>query len=287
MNRHLKGSVASCELTEETAGGTPAPECARPRARAANLQLSTFNFQLAASRSAFTLVEVILAVGIFAIVLVAINTAFFAAVRLRQKTSDLLEKSRPLDQGLALLRRDLQNAVPPGGTLAGNFRGNAVGSVATSTASSTSATGQGLAGSLADSLGGQNGGLDFFTTTGTLSDDSPWGDIQEVNYQLSAPADPARALGRDLVRSVNRNLLAVAVQPSNIRRIASDVESFDLSYYDGLQWRDSWDTSAGDAGLPLAVRVTIQLAQDPAAGNRKLEPLQMLVVLDTQSRTNQ
>ncbi len=224
---------------------------------------------------AFTLIEVILALAIFAIVLVAINTAFFAALRLRQHTSDALENSIPLTRALSLLRRDLQNAVPPGGVLAGDFRSDGPSGLSTS---------KGAPSSIA---GGQYGGLDFFTTTGTLSDEAPWGDVQEVNYQLMDPADKAHFYGKDLVRSVTRNLLATSTQSADVQRLLSNVDSLDFFYWDGTQWRDMWDTSAGDTNLPLAVRVRLQMAVDPAAGSRQPEPLQMVVQLETQSSTNQ
>ncbi len=224
---------------------------------------------------AFTLIEVILALAIFAIVLVAINTAFFAALRLRQHTSEAVENAIPLTRVLSLLRRDLQNAVPPGGVLMGDFR---------SAGPSGTATSKGAPSSIA---GGQYGGLDFFTTTGALSDEAPWGDVQEVNYQLMDPLDKAHYYGKDLVRSVTRNLLAISTQSADVQRLLSNVDSLDFFYWDGTQWRDTWDTSAGDTNLPLAVRVRLQMAVDPAAGGRPPEPLRMVVLLEAQSSTNQ
>jgi len=232
------------------------------------------------STRAFTLLEVLLAVAIFSIVLIAINTVFFAGLRLRQRVTENVEQSLPLTQALSLLRRDLQNAVPPGGSLAGNFSSSgpvAAGNTGTAANSSRSAT---------PSAGPQTGGLDFFTSTGVITDDAPWGDIQEVNYQLMDPLDRANAYGRDLVRSVTRNLLATASQPPDLQRLLSNVQSLDFSFYDGTQWRDVWDTSAGDQGLPKAVRMRLQLAVDPSSGQRAPDPLQMVVLLETQSLTN-
>jgi type II secretion system protein J len=227
------------------------------------------------SASAFTLIEVILSLAIFAIVLVAINTAFFAALRLRQHASDAVESALPMQRTLGLMRRDLQNATPPGGVLAGDFR---------SAGPSGTASAKGAPSSIA---GGQNGGLDFFTSTGALSDDLPWGDIQEVNYQLMDPSDRSQSYGKDLVRSVTRNLLATSTQTADTQRLLSNVDTLDFFYFDGTQWRDTWDTSAGDTNLPQAVRVRIQMAADPASGNRAPEPLQMVVLVDSQgSATN-
>ncbi len=234
--------------------------------------------------SGFTLIEVILAVGIFAIVMVAINTAFFAALRLRQRSSDSLEQSLPLDHALSLLRADLLNALPPGGVLAGDFRSGSSGTGGGGTSSKSSAAKNASA---SRGLGtAQYGGLDFFASTGTLNDDSPWADIQEVNYQLQEPADRLHSYGRDLVRTVTRNLLATSTQAADVQRLVGNIESLDCFYYDGSQWRDSWDTSAGDTGLPQAVRVRIRVASSSGPSPASVQPLEMVVILKSQAMTN-
>ena len=230
----------------------------------------------------FTLIEVILAVGIFSIVLVAINTAFFAALRLRQRTSDILEQRLPLDHALSVLRQDLMNAVPPGGVLAGDFRSGNSGSAAGASGSRSSSA----AGANRGLGTAQNGGLDFFTANGALTQDAPWGDIQEVNYQLQEPADRLHTYGRQLVRTVTRNLLATATQVSDVQQLAGNIENLDFFYFDGLQWRNDWDTTTGDTGLPQAVRVRIQLASADGPSPRGAQPYEMVVLLDSQSSTN-
>jgi type II secretion system protein J len=220
--------------------------------------------------------------GIFAIVMVAINTAFFAALRLRQRSSERLDQTLPLNHALSVLRRDLINAVPPGGVLAGDFRsglGGAMGGGTTSKAKNSS-TSRGLGTA-------QYGGLDFFTTTGTLSDNLPWGDIQEVNYQLQDPSDHLHSYGRDLVRTVTRNLLATSTQAADVQRLLGNIQNLDFSFYDGLQWQDSWDTSTGNTNLPQAVRVSIRLATTNGPSPANEQPLEMLVLLTSQSVTNQ
>ncbi len=239
---------------------------------------------------AFTLIEVILAVGIFALVLVAINTVFFAAIRLRETTTRVVEQSLPLDRALVLLRRDLQNAIPPGAVMAGAFRGgvpvngSAANNDSSSSGSATTAN-QGVASTIAGMSAGQSG-LDFFTTTGALSDEQPWADLQEVNYQLMQPADKTH-YGRDLIRSVTRNLLATSSQLADSQCLLSNVADLTFSFYDGNQWRDSWDTSNGDTGLPIAVRVSVQMAVNNGPPPMNVEPIQLLVLLDLQSSTNQ
>jgi type II secretion system protein J len=248
------------------------------RSFSASEQLTAVNYPH--SIRAFTLIEVLLAVAIFSIVLLAINAVFFAGLRLRQQVTDNVEQAMPLNQAFALLKRDLQNAVPPGGALAGNFSSAGPTTAAASTGSSSGMN------KTTTATSGLQGGLDFFTTTGVISDDLPYGDIQEVNYQLAEPLDRANSYGRDLVRNVTRNLLSTTTATSDMQRLVNNVESLDFDFFDGSQWKETWDTSVGDQGLPKAVRMRLQMAVDPAAGQRSPQPLEMVVLLATQSRTN-
>ncbi len=218
---------------------------------------------------AFTLIEMLLAVAICAIVLLAVNGVFATAVRLRDRTSEAVEEARPIDRALDTLYRDLKAAVGPGGFLAGDFKCGVQAVGAT----------MGLTGEAG------NAGLDFYTATGTLSDKVPWGDLQEVFYELKAPSDRNQA-GMDLVRCVNRNLLAMTMQTPEIQRLMGHVQSLEFDCYDGTQWRTTWDTSAGDTNLPAAIRIRIQLAAEPGQDALSAQPIEMFVPLVSQSRTN-
>ena len=218
---------------------------------------------------AFTLIEMLLAVAICAIVLVAINGVFATAVRLRDKTSDAVEESLPVNRALDILYRDLKGTVGPRGYLAGDFRCGVQATGAT----------MGLSGEAGSA------GLDFYTSTGAITDKAPWGDLQEVFYELKAPSDRNQA-GMDLVRCINRNLLAMTTQTPEIQWLMGKVQTLEFDCYDGTQWRNTWDTSAGDTNLPVAVRVRIQLAARPGEDASKSQPLEMVVPLISQTRPN-
>src|ERR1051325_11630883 len=70
-------------------------------------------------RGAFTLLELLIAVAIFAIVLTAMNGVFYAAMRLQRSGSRMVEESVPIQQAVSVIKRDIQGIVAPGGTLAG------------------------------------------------------------------------------------------------------------------------------------------------------------------------
>ncbi|MDR3377831.1 MAG: type II secretion system protein GspJ [Verrucomicrobiae bacterium] len=222
--------------------------------------------QPVAARRGFTLIEMILAIGIAALVLVTISTVLYTALRLRDDTAEMVDAESPVDAAMVFLKRDLQCLVTPtNGTtkvLSGGFR---AGSALTS-------TGQG------DPVA-----VELFTASGATSDSAPWGDIQRVTYELKTPAGAASG-GRDLYRSVTRNLLAVSTAEISDQLMLSGVASLKFACYDGAQWNDTWDTTDSTStrtNLPLAVRVDILMA-----GRSDLGPIEMVVPIDSQSRTN-
>lgn len=232
---------------------------------------------------AFTLLELLLATAIFAIVLVAINVVFFAGLQLRKVTNANLEAALPLEQALSILRKDLQNVTVPGGMLCGHFRsegpdaGFGAGFGSSSSRSGTQSTTR-PGGSSTPAASTVQGGFDFFTTTGVIRDGVVGGEIQEVNYQLMEPLDP-NALGRDLVRSVTRNLLSYTPPIPEEQRLLTNVEMLHFQFYNGYEWRDTWDTSLTETNLPLAVRVQILPAVERKYDSVDREPYQMIVML--------
>jgi type II secretion system protein J len=222
--------------------------------------------QSRSDQAAFTLIEMILAIGIAAIVLIAVNAVFFTSLHLRDTTSDLVDAATPIDSAVTFLKRDLQCCVTPtNGTskvLSGGFRvGDNIASAG-----------------ISDPVA-----IEMFTATGALSDRQPWGDIQRVTYELKNSATPS-APGKDLYRSVVRNLLPVSTPAVEDQLMLSGVASVKFSGYDGAQWQSAWDTTAAMAvntNLPLAVRVEIQMA-----GNPNSQPVEIVVPIDSVTRTN-
>jgi type II secretion system protein J len=209
----------------------------------------------------FTLIEVLLALLLCGVVLVIISSVFASALKLQQRASDNVDKSLPIERALGLMRKDLKNAVAPGGMLAGPLQ----------------------SGSLSSGVDA-NAGIQIYTTTGLITPNSPWGEIQKVTYGLQAPNDSSVA-GKDLVRSVTRNLLTVSTEDEDDQYLASGVETLNFSYFDGANWLDSWDDTT-ETNLPLAVRVNLQLAASNP-NEVKPDPIQLLVPLMVQVHTNQ
>lgn len=218
----------------------------------------------------FTLIELLIAMTIFAVVLAAINTVFFGAMRLWQKTADSSQRALPEQQALATLRRDLAGIVVPGGTFAGVLNSSAT----------------------IEGINQQDVGTEIFTTSGTLRSTQPWGDIQRVTYVLRDSTNRTSAAGRDLVRVVKRNPLPVLEAEAEEQWMMSGVERIDFSFYDGSNWRISWNSTNEVTPLPKAIRVEITVAQEisnPGGGriaNTSATVLQLVVPVLVAASTN-
>jgi prepilin-type N-terminal cleavage/methylation domain-containing protein len=216
---------------------------------------------------AFTLIEVLLAVAVFAIVLGAINSVFFGALRLRNKTTEILEAAVPLQHALTIIQHDLEGMLPPGGRFAGTF----------------TTTVEGMSNNVA--FIGERLTPDIYTTSGSVSDSARWSDAQKVAYFLALPMNSARATisdGKDLVRQVTGNLLPVTVEEPEVQWLMSGVQTMALQYYDGLVWSDTWIYT----NLPSAIKVQITLAADYTSNTKAPAPIELIVPVMVQASTN-
>jgi type II secretion system protein J len=220
--------------------------------------------------NAFTLIEVLIAAAAFAIVLAAINAVFYSALRLRNKTASALDEALPMQQAITIIKRDLANIVVPSGTLSGPLQ--------------TAVLTTGLAG---------QGGPEFYTASGLIDETSPWAEIQKVSYVLAASTN--RAGGKDLIRAVTRNLLPTTGTEQPVQQwLMSGVQAMIFFYYDGSQWRDSWDSATPDPTtgltntLPRAIKVQIQTTSTLSGPElSRTAPVELVVPLFVQARTNQ
>ena len=222
----------------------------------------------------FTLIELLLAITISAVILAAVNAVLFGALRLRNRTSRMLEDSVGRQQALSILKRDLAGIVAPGGET-------------------------NMAGALL--YGGMNGvtdaagtGMQLFTTSGIVTDYAYWGELQKVAYILREPTNNAsQAIGRDLWRIVTRNLLPQLNETLEEQLLLSDVDRFEMTFFDSFTWRTSWGGTNETVPLPRAVRIDLVVAEaEPSErsrgmmGKRNLLPFRLIVPVMVTAATN-
>jgi hypothetical protein len=209
----------------------------------------------------------ILAISIMAIILAAVHSVFFTALRLRNTAVNSLESTLPIEQALSVINHDLANIV--GST---NTNGIFFGPLQTENQTNM----------LPNQIG-----PDFYTSTGELDGMTPWSCVQKVDYLLAAPTNGYRGPGMDLVRAVTHNLLPIAqpTQPDEQHAILSGVQSLKFLFYDGTQWDQNWDTTQ-QTNLPLAIKVQVQMAAVRGVLAAQNPPLELVVPVDVYLTTN-
>ena len=210
--------------------------------------------------TAFTLLELLIAVSIFAVVLGAITTVFYSAMRLRNKTAARFDELLPVQHAVTIIQRDLTGLVAPGGTFSGDFKTAA----------------------LSGGQGEQNATV-FCTASAAVDDTSTFSEVQKISYYLDGNSGPAG--GRDLIRAVTRNLLPPTTTDSDKQLLLGNVRALTFTYYNGSTWTDTWDTTT-QTNLPRAIKLQLDLAA-PDTTRPNPPSLELVVPLLVTARTNQ
>lgn len=201
-----------------------------------------------------------MATAIFSILVGALYSLFYSALRARESTYDSIEKGLPTAYALSTVRRDLANMTAPTGLFAGAVVGemDEQGTTRLDT-------------------------IEFFTTSGVVRASAPWGDVQKVSYYLSVPEDDDSS-GSYFVRAVTRNLLASTTEDPPEERLLPNVKSLTLAYYDGESWQDSWDSTTRENAAPQAVKLRLDFVKD-AEGRSMSQPVEVVLLVTAGSST--
>ncbi len=199
------------------------------------------------TRSAFTLLELIVAMSLMVVVSSCLYTSLYTGFRAYRSAQAAVDPTSTAINVIELIKQDIGGVLPPGGTLAGAFIGTDSG---------------GLKGVDTDSL-------ELYTTHvyvadtpsdgRTTTNTPPVGGIGKVALLLEEDSETKDGTYL-LLRQVTTDLLAPREMEPEEQVLCRDVVSLNFRYYDGSGWVDSWDSTTDSNSLPLAVEVDIQIA---------------------------
>jgi prepilin-type N-terminal cleavage/methylation domain-containing protein len=254
----------------------------------------TFQWHKTRRAQGFTLLEVILAVVVFAIVLAAINSVLFVGLKVRATTAGSIERTAPLERATLIIKNDLASLVLPGGTMSGTLQTTPLGNntLADGTTGPTLAQQSAMLNQSGSGTPGLSSPL-FYVSTGIVDETTPWADIAQVYYYLAPPTNRATP-GMDLYRSVTHNLLPVLPEEPVNQYLLSGVDTINFYFYQSgtgqiNSWVDYWDSTIADPvtlqtnSVPRAIKVRLQLTSSGAARS----PVEFVVPVFVQASTNQ
>ncbi|OPY00258.1 MAG: Pseudopilin GspJ [Syntrophorhabdus sp. PtaB.Bin006] len=172
----------------------------------------------------FTLLEVIIAVGLSAFLLLLVYSTYFGinrAVDAASEEQETLETSRTL---LELLRQDFRGALISEKRV---FKAEVKELTDSDTTSS----------------------VEFVTTSSIGQNQSR---LTKVGYFLALSEED----GRVMVRVSSHNLEAKLLETGTAFEISKMIETFSLEFYDGTDWVTAWD-SGKDGKAPKQVKISI------------------------------
>jgi type II secretion system protein J len=216
----------------------------------------------AGAQRGFTLLELLLATAIGAIVLLVINATFFAALRLHNTTHENIDNDLVLQRTLGIVRKDLAGIMVPPNPQATTRKlsGQLTSDVVTT-----------------NDLDGSSERItpDLFTNSGKIDGWTPYAEVQMVAYYLSPPTDDAPT--KNLVRVVARNLLPAIELTTENQTLLTGVNSAAISYFDGENWIETWDSST-TSSLPVAIKFSLILApRDRNVSRPDPAPVELIV----------
>lgn len=204
----------------------------------------------ASSRAGMTLLEVMVATGVFAMMGMMLLTAFTQTGRMRDRLSGRMERDHQARTALAKLSRDLR------------------GAFLTAHVNTAQAQAQNVVlTAFVGREGGNGDSLEFTAFTHRrLRRGAHEGDACEVGYRVVERRNADR-LTYDLMRRETSRIDADPQRGGNLDVLVQDVAGFDLKFYDEVtsQWVESWNTMSGTgqpARLPQRVRAILTVRDD-------------------------
>lgn len=218
----------------------------------------------------FTLLEMLAALAMVAVLLVSLYASLHIAFDARQRAERRMEPVTAAHAAVQIMRLDLESSLPPTGLLAGAFTmtndtlddGRDGDTLSIHTAS-------GIV-DVAYAFDRSYGEEDAFTPTAAAESSTPTvigGDVIGVEYELVATTDesPDAAGTYDLVRRVTRNLLAPVTPTPTEQVVCRRVVSMNLRAYSDTEWLDTWDSGSQDNTLPTALEMVLRI--QPSSGS--------------------
>jgi hypothetical protein len=180
------------------------------------------------------MLELMLATTLIALLAASLYASLRIGMKAGQGALAAVDPTRRLTLAMDLIAQDFQAAAVPNGTLAGSFEGQDNG----------------------DGTGLNSDSVSFYTIAPAGTVVAGTGDIRLVALYGQPSPD-----GRDieLVRDLTTNLLAPQPAVPTEEVLCRGLRMFNLRYYDGANWFDSWDSNSLGKVLPTAVEVTLQI----------------------------
>ncbi len=201
------------------------------------------------TRQAFTLLELLVAMTIMAVITASLYSTLRIAFRVKDTVQQLVAPRARVNAIFDIIRSDLICVAGPGTELAGSFLGES-------------------------EAYNNNDTLVFYSSNYTPVDNEIACDMYRVKYALEK-YEPWQ--GYALVKYIATNVFSDSDQFAREEILCRGIYSLKFEYYDGLSWLNSWDSEANQPALPLMVRMIIETSENNSIEDTGIEPEKLLL----------
>lgn len=194
----------------------------------------------------FTLLELLIAIALMDVIALTLYSSMYISFRAKNNSRSLLEPYQMVTPVFEFIGQDLSNALKPDGILAGVFVGEDVPWQNRQDA---------------DTLSFYNAG--YHPSEGEIASN-----VIKVEYQLDVDDVRDQVV---LKRLTTKNLLAPGTVEPQEEVVCRGLAGFDVKYYDGTTWLESWDSSENENQLPRGVRVTITILEEQSNRSSRMD----------------
>lgn len=184
----------------------------------------------------FTLFELLIAIALMDIIALTLYSSMYIGFRAKNTSVAVLKPYQMVTPAFEIIREDLSNVMTPDGILAGVFVGE-------------------------DAAGDDQQDADtvsFYGDGYCPSEDEIASNVIKIEYLLEQDTERQQIV---LKRLTTKNLLAPTEAEPEEEIICRGLTGFDVKYYDGSSWLDSWDSSEEDSQLPKGVQVSLTILE--------------------------
>ncbi len=187
------------------------------------------------SKNAFTLLELLVAMSIMAVITTAMYSTLYIAFRAKDSLENAITPFADINAVFDVIRSDLACAIDPEMSLSGAFVGE-------------------------ESAINDNSSISFYTSNYIPGEDEIACDVYQTEYSLEKYDQWD---GYALVKRSATNLLSQSEVESRTEILCRGILSFEIEYYDGASWTTSWDSeNMTYTLLPPLVKITIEKLVD-------------------------
>ena len=230
------------------------------------------------SSNGFTLLELMIALAMVAIVAASLASTLGLAFKAQKSAETAIEPPRSAELAMDFLQADIQSALQPNpGLAASDSTGTSISGLGSSSSSAASNASSSIAADQAlgvlagnfegtqstDDRGHEADDLIFYGTAQSPFHPDANGEIKQIELTV-------QKVGSDycLVRKVTRNLLSEQTVTPDQEVLCRGVNSFTLQYYTGSEWMTTWDSTQEDNTIPASVQIALELVRPNGRGEQ-------------------